>query len=246
MRVWDIHPGYLNRQSLLGEHSEIHALASILKGGKGGFAHHPETVRWRDHLGALRLRHEMGVAEMRLRGYDHQSPLEPEPLPVWPETFVDPPGRQFAILRGKYGDGEPGRIPLPRTSQQLWAQHKYSILARDLGQYHALGSRLAAGDDGLPFEALALELTWLLRQPPSPGGVRNALEHMWGYVNRGADPFPSDLGEPRVLLGVIQELAMQQRVCYLLESTALSDLVVWLPRGKDEAALTGAGNQASP
>jgi hypothetical protein len=30
MRVWDADPGYLNRQSLLGEHREIHAILSIV------------------------------------------------------------------------------------------------------------------------------------------------------------------------------------------------------------------------
>jgi len=30
MRLWDINPGYLNRQSLLGEHRELHGIVSIL------------------------------------------------------------------------------------------------------------------------------------------------------------------------------------------------------------------------
>ena len=34
MCVWDVHPGYLNRQSLLGEHRELHGIASILSQDK--------------------------------------------------------------------------------------------------------------------------------------------------------------------------------------------------------------------
>jgi len=35
MRIWDIHPGYLNRQSLLGEHRELHGIFSIITNKKG-------------------------------------------------------------------------------------------------------------------------------------------------------------------------------------------------------------------
>ena len=34
MRIWDVNPGYLNRQSLLGEHRELHAIFSIIKNNK--------------------------------------------------------------------------------------------------------------------------------------------------------------------------------------------------------------------
>lgn len=30
MRVWDLHPGYLSRQSLLGQHAEIHAVHAVI------------------------------------------------------------------------------------------------------------------------------------------------------------------------------------------------------------------------
>jgi hypothetical protein len=46
MRVWDVNPGDLNRQSLLREHRDIHAVVSILTHAKQGDARHPETRRW--------------------------------------------------------------------------------------------------------------------------------------------------------------------------------------------------------
>ena len=52
MRIWDVSPGYLNRQSLLGEHRELHGLVSILVHGKRGYSRHPETVRWAARRGA--------------------------------------------------------------------------------------------------------------------------------------------------------------------------------------------------
>jgi hypothetical protein len=114
MRIWDIDPGYLNRQSLLGEHRELHGMFVVLSENRKGYAAHPETRRWRGHLAALGKRHDLLVEEMQLRGYNHHSPL-----PVitgettWPKTFIDPPHAQFAILQQKYRAKEPGRTPCP-------------------------------------------------------------------------------------------------------------------------------------
>ncbi len=58
MRIWDIDPGYLNRQSLLGEHRELHALVSIVVNGKQGYSQHPETIRWLKYGWALKYRHK--------------------------------------------------------------------------------------------------------------------------------------------------------------------------------------------
>ncbi|MHC5058221.1 MAG: pyrimidine dimer DNA glycosylase/endonuclease V [Planctomycetota bacterium] len=69
MRIWDLHPGYLNRQSLLGEHRELHAIVAILRDGKKGYSRHPETLRWRGHGWALRRRHMLLAAETVFRGY---------------------------------------------------------------------------------------------------------------------------------------------------------------------------------
>ena len=69
MRIWDIHPGYLNRQSLLGEHRELHAIVSIIGNKKKGYSRHPETVRWVGYGWALGQRHRLLSAEMALRGF---------------------------------------------------------------------------------------------------------------------------------------------------------------------------------
>lgn len=230
MRIWDISPGYLNRNSLLGEHNELHALFSVCLNKKKGYAHHPETRRWKDFLNALAVRHELLVAEMTLRGYAHKSPLSIEPnARCWPTQYVDPPARQFALLREKYRAREPGRIPLPKNTQELWAQHKYSVLARDPKLYREIGRRVAS-QRPRDFDALAQELSELLRSPPLPGGLRNALDHMWGYVS----DFATDkqrreaVKSLRTQLRLIQELARSHRITYLWHSTALSELQVWL------------------
>lgn len=45
-------------------------------GGRGGYAHHPETLRWVGKQKALYNRHELEVKEFFRRGYKHQTPLD--------------------------------------------------------------------------------------------------------------------------------------------------------------------------
>ena len=105
MRVWDIHPKYLCRQHLLGEHRELHGLWNILvkHGGTGGYSRHPETLRWVGKTKALYARHEALVAEMTKRGYQHLSPLDKRHArgAIKQTKFIDPPKRQRELLRDK-------------------------------------------------------------------------------------------------------------------------------------------------
>ena len=75
MRIWDIPPDKLCRNHLLGEHTELHAIWSIITKNKKGYSHHPETLRWKGKLKALYLRHEKIVKEMKKRGFKHKNPL---------------------------------------------------------------------------------------------------------------------------------------------------------------------------
>ncbi|MFC1542400.1 DUF1722 domain-containing protein [Pseudomonadota bacterium] len=225
MRVWDVHPGYLARQQLLGEHRELHGLASILIHNKRGYANHPETKRWVGYLPALAMRHRQLACEMALRGYQDRSPFPVEGEVVWPEIWIDPPNRQFESLREKYSaDGRSGRISLPSNTQQLWAQHKYSVMASDPKLYSELGGEVAHGKYVDDMEGLALLLITTIRIRPTAGRLHNALLHMWGYVSEDGMLPAEDDGQ---LLLQVQQLAKEQERTYLLTSTALSDLAVW-------------------
>ena len=231
MRVWDVHPGYLNRQSLLGEHRELHAIVSIIKHNKKGYSRHPETLRWQGFGWALYQRHRLLATEMRLRGYTDRTPvlLKTQRL-KWPDVFVDPPAVQLTILEGKYKNAEQGRIPLPKNVQQLWAQHKYSVMARDLTEYKRIGRKLASAKTGCLISDIYPELVSLLRCPPGEGNLQNTVQHMWGYVS----PISNLSGKAienkstRSLLMEIQRLVFLHNVVYLKESTALSDLQAWI------------------
>lgn len=231
MRIWDVSPGYLNRQSLLGEHRELHGLHSILINGKIGYSRHPETRRWVRARSGLAQRHALLAAEMRLRGYVDRTPLLPvRQNPVWPRTFVDSPSEQLELLGRKYIGKPQGRIPLPRNAQELWAQHKYSVMARDPEAYRELGrgvSRLRGG-----MIELARDLVLILRQPPSRGRLANAVDHLWGYVRAGATPGERTEARsgPGRAFRLVQVLAVREQQPYLLASTVLSELAVYVDR----------------
>jgi len=167
---------------------------------------------------------------MQLGGYRHLPPLEPTHGLRWPVPYSDPPIAQFAILAGKYRDREPGRIPLPRNASALWAQHKYSVMARDPEQYRALGRRVAAMRRGADLTPFAQELTEVLRTTPPRPRLANAVEHMWGYVSRDA----SDEERRRAaasLPGLFRTtcvVAARTGEPYLAASTAMSDLAVFI------------------
>jgi hypothetical protein len=229
MRIWDIHPGYLNRQSLLGEHRELHGIVSIIVNNRKGYSHHPETVRWVGYGWALKMRHQQMACEMALRGYTDRSPVDmTSGERTWPSQYVDEPGRQYQLLREKYRDKEPGRIPLPLNPQQLWSQHKYSVLARDQKRYKAIGRDAASGN--CDFSELARVLAETLRTAPTEGGIRNALQHMWGHVSHENDQKTSNIDNwpLKQLLTEIQKRTGKNNESYLIASTALSDLMVWL------------------
>ena len=230
MRIWDLNPGYLNRQSLLGEHRELHGLVSIIKNNKKGYSKHPETLRWVGLGWALKQRHKLLVAEMNLRGYTDRSPVLLRSKPgVWPSIYIDEPGQQISILKNKYKYLEPGRIPLPKNAQDFWAQHKYSVMARDIAAYKNIGKWVTSKSGAKELHKVAIEITTILRTPPEQRLIENALLHMWGYVSTYSSISGVKLNSlnSKGLLKMIQQLSLSNDVKYLNESTAVSELNAW-------------------
>lgn len=228
MPIWDIQPCYLNRRSLLGEHRELHALATITRDNLKGYSSHPETKRWKGHGWALKQRHLLLVAEMNFLGYKHHSSIRINSgAGTWPTAFIDTPASQFEILNHKYTDKECGRIPLPKTTQELWSTHKYSVLARDQYVYRELGQRISRLRGNSGFSKLALELTELIRIPPKSGEARNAVHHMWGHMGDRSG-YPSERLEClSCMLQIIREYARKNPRTYLSGQTAVIELSTW-------------------
>lgn len=81
----------------------MHAIWSVLVGGKKGYARHPETLRWKGKLRALYGRHQALVSEMAQRGYHHRSPLAKSQATgsALQRVFVDSPQKEARILKNK-------------------------------------------------------------------------------------------------------------------------------------------------
>jgi hypothetical protein len=75
VRIWCVPVGELDRQHLLGEHAELHCIVGALLSKYKAYRNHPETLRFNGRIEELYFRHNEQVAEMRRRGYRHDSPL---------------------------------------------------------------------------------------------------------------------------------------------------------------------------
>lgn len=231
MRIWDINPGYLNRQSLLGEHRELHGIVSIIKNNKKGYSKHPETLRWVGYGWALRQRHRLLSAEMSLRGYKDKSPVNLRSnIEQWPDTYIDHPHIQFELLKQKYVGKDCGRIPLPKSAQDLWHQHKYSVLARDLVLYRKIDDMVSGNTTDYSFSGLSEKLTLILRNRPSTEGILYSISKMQENVYGSySDNKPNaNNWTPRRVLKETQRLAMSASATDLITSTALSELEIWM------------------
>lgn len=229
MRIWDIDPGYLNRGSLLAEHRELHALYNVLTQGKQGFETQPELIRWRTYIPALIARHQKLVAEMNLRQMGHHSPLPLDDAPelVWPESYVTAPEQQLEILASRYLDKPPGRIPFPKNMTDLWAQHKYSVMARDPHRAKEIGRQIAK--KAISIQELHLFLVENLRIKPLHGRLVNAVEHMWGYVKiHHSNPSQVQSKGLADFFKTTQTLVIQHQPTYLIHSTALGELGAYI------------------
>ncbi len=235
MRVWDVHPGYLSRQNLLGQHAEIHAIFSVIVEGKRGYAHHPETLRWRARLPLLGQRHQLTVAEMTVRGWGHRSPMEGADGPDTDEdiTYVDAPSRQFTLLKAKYDRrGDAGRIPLPGRATEFWAQNKYAVMARGYHYYREIQEYWRHHAE-LPVADAVELVTWVTRicqEHPSHRALRNVIAHLWGYFKKTAsaqercDFFAIDRDVLSDKLEYLRVLADTHALSYLQHSTVFVDL----------------------
>ncbi len=236
MRVWDIHPGYLDRGGLLGQHTEIHAVWSVLRGCKGGYSRHPEVLRWRGHEARLAIVHEITVREMGLRGFDHASPLDgvgsSDNPPSLPSRLISP-GEQLELVGAKLARrGRQGRIPLPKRISWYWAQHKYSVMARGYRRYRDVARTMARREDCRPSvgEDMILQIMEEMAHPITPGAMRNTSYHLWGYVKRPAGAGERKVffemverGEYLLALEMVYRIAERHRIVYLLHSSVFAD-----------------------
>ena len=229
-----MHPGYLSQQSLLGEHSEIHALICIMVDRKSGYSHHPEVCRWKGYLWALQYRHRIVVKEMHLRGINHQSPFIFERLLEKEGHFpayLDSPVTQFILLRGKYHfKHQQGRIPIPKKGTDFWAHHKYSVMTRGYQYYHDM-QKFLKGRQVKPIEQdheLVEKIQDDMKKAITKNALSNTLMHLWGYFKKKANDEEKNhfffLSSSQDKIAYLFQLSQKYQCVYLLHSTLFADI----------------------
>lgn len=221
--LFDVDAGLLDDE-LLAE--QMRLLTGLISQDRSAGVNPRMPALWQGHEDALALRLNQLMTEMVLRGkaIPGYVAVTPESL-LWPALDPRSLAAQLEVIGDRAGAGKPGRIRVPRNDHELWATYKYSVLARNTRAYQNFGQRVASRS--LPLEMLWASMINATRVAPSPGGIRNALQHMWGYVSGHAsvNPQTDDLAG---LANHIQALAAEHQVSYLLNSTALAELRVWL------------------
>lgn len=88
MRMWNIYPGFMCRQHLLGEHREIHTIIGMMQKGRK-ISGTKYITNGLIEIHSLDARHQELIREMLSRGYHHNSPF-PHDLVLWREGNIDP------------------------------------------------------------------------------------------------------------------------------------------------------------
>lgn len=120
------------------------------------------------------------------------------------------------------------RISSPLNLQQIWAQHKYSVLARDHLFYKQTGSFLS-GKKGLEgYKSFLEKVSDIILQRPNKGSLFNSVLHMWGYlpvgIKENINPSKKNM---HMCMKIIADFSLSEKCLYLKNSTALSDFYYW-------------------
>jgi hypothetical protein len=156
MRLWTVHPRYLDRQGLTGLWREALLAQAVLSGLTRGYRSHPQLIRFRaqaEPLAAIAAYLLAVHAEAALRGYRFNESLIPE-LPR-PAPIVETDGQlalEWAHLKAKLALRSPDRLPFllglnqpephPLFTIQPGAPRQWEkakISAGGAGEIHALG-----------------------------------------------------------------------------------------------------------
>ena len=120
MRLWSIHPQYLDAKGLVALWREGLLAQKVLENRTRGYRHHPQLIRFRKSRDPLAL----------IRAYLHAVCDEAEE-------------RGYAFDRGKLGRRKPFRSRVPVTSGQIrfeWAHLLDKLRLRDPGRLERNGA----------------------------------------------------------------------------------------------------------
>ncbi len=113
------------------------------------------------------------------------------------------------------------------TVEILWREQKYNVLFHSQAYYNDIRGLMR---DRASYEQVERTIQKALEEIPTPGSMRNAIQHMWGYFKKIATAeekaqyerlFHAD--DFSQLLAYLKQLAHHYDVTYLIESRVLKD-----------------------
>ncbi|MDO4259688.1 MAG: pyrimidine dimer DNA glycosylase/endonuclease V [Actinomycetaceae bacterium] len=115
MRIWSLHPQYLDTAGLAALWRETLLAQAVLAGRTKGYTRHPQLERFRatpNPSGAIAAYLDGVLAEAQRRGFNYD-PSRIDDIPRW-EGSIPVQAGQIALevehLRGKLAKRDPGRI----------------------------------------------------------------------------------------------------------------------------------------
>ncbi len=225
--IWNISPMYFSDNDLTDEYRKLNTLLMEDAESKNF------SKFYLDNRDQLYYRLSSISAELMLREIKHPKINASFKLSTLNSPKYDiSPYEQLMILANKYSFKTQGRASLPKNAQELWAQHKYSVMARDVNLYRNIGRSLAGDKSEERYKELAKILCDELCKKPKEGSILNALQHMWGYVSNFSSIKKTEVKNLSLieLLYEIASLVKQSNQKYLLSQTALSELEIWIEK----------------
>ncbi len=92
MRLWSLHPAYLDPRGLAALWREALLAHAVLTGRTRGYQHHPQRLRFRAHpapIAAIQAYLSIVLREAQVRGYDFDGTKVYDPGPVRPLVVTD-------------------------------------------------------------------------------------------------------------------------------------------------------------
>jgi hypothetical protein len=116
MRLWSLHPQYLDAKGLVALWREGLLAQAVLAGQTRGYRNHPQLERFRDHTGAIGVYLHLVVDEADSRGYNFDRSKLPGMKSVKPIEVSDGQLRfEWHHLLAKLRDRDPARHMLFAT-----------------------------------------------------------------------------------------------------------------------------------
>ena len=112
-----------------------------------------------------------------------------------------------------------------QKTEKLWREEKYRVMFHSQKHYNQIRQAMR---DELAHDQIEQLIDAARQQKPTPGSMRNACQHMWGYFRKVATPEEKEKYEYLLntfdipaLLSYLQHLANQYTILYLQQSTIL-------------------------